>query len=1109
VDTARHVGIGGAERVLRVKVAFLAILGALVAAGAAAPAATASLAVVGTDADVGPLCSLVEVELVGRGVELVERARIDSVLQEQKLSAAGLTDRDALIKVGQLLKANAFLLLSVEEGPAEEDKEALVRLRLAETVHGIRLVDQVFGWERERIGQCASQIADRAAEAAAKLELPAGQLVPVGIVDVHRILLGEEKQWLCRAAQVVLSARLAREPRVVVLEREDLRLLTEELILTGGDRDSLWAPGALVEGTIRRTDVAGAELTLQVRPAGGEAVELGPFAFAEDAVNQAAQEAAEAAVQQVTQAPPAATWEPEKEAAEFFRQGRLLAKHARYVPAFTALDTASALAPDNVEYALELLTPAQHLVWRIEDLGLSDVEVAEIASRLMSSLDRPTWENANPFSLAFGRLERYLGESGSFSGERAGEINRATRRRWADRYRAFAEKYTPHWSGAPPFEPCLIGSDSAAEAMQCIKETVQLWLFPPERGGRVESVERRVAIASYIFERPPSGCPGHLRDERDALAEGFSAYVRELVRDGDPLVRFAACLAPLSRDGGRWLCRSLSQDAELRAAWAEEAVKTYALELRFVEDLPDQTRKFPHTALVRAVGESPWPTPKKFEAYEELYSPAIEANDAQALMTWPDVGSVQMAGKIVALFEEDPQAAFRCLHFVEQSVPVLEGGKEDEQVADRLEKLTGRIAATRRAFEDKVRQLDIEASELTRKGRTDKAAAVTGRVNAMRAALEQRATPVEPLKLSVTMLASNKDWPRYWRWAAGRSPGLKMQVQPGKVWLAISDAEADGTARVGLVRIDGEGPRVGGLWQTEVPAPRRHEPFIGGLAVTETASYVAIGLWGLVDFPGGGGAPAFLTSKEGLPESPITSVAWWNDRLWLSHGGYGTESGLGAYDPAGGEYRSAFSSAEKGGHALTHGETYRVRELLAEPAGLYIAVDRGDSTDSWGLWRLDGDGGMPERILSAVNAGPHQWVLSESMLARLPADMETMRRLAAYTKGEMEPVPPGRLLEEAPLWVGGALPRSNLGFWTVAHVDGNSAAVYKDRFWGRKGDHHILVIKRGQRYEDAHVIENDILDGRPVMRFFASPFGLIAVGEGDVGIVSIDQREAQ
>ncbi|MEJ2647286.1 MAG: CsgG/HfaB family protein, partial [Sedimentisphaerales bacterium] len=86
------------------------------------------------------LISLLEVELSQKeGIQLLERAAIDEILSEQKLSAAGLLDRDTAIKLGKLLRADAFLILSLEN--RAQDANDLIRVRFAETAHGLRLLD--------------------------------------------------------------------------------------------------------------------------------------------------------------------------------------------------------------------------------------------------------------------------------------------------------------------------------------------------------------------------------------------------------------------------------------------------------------------------------------------------------------------------------------------------------------------------------------------------------------------------------------------------------------------------------------------------------------------------------------------------------------------------------------------------------------------------------------------------------------------------------------------------------------------------------------------------------------------------------------------------------
>ena len=58
----------------------------------------------------GKISELIRIEMVNTsGIIVIERNRIDKILKEQGLQAAGLTDKDNIVKVGNLLSANKIL----------------------------------------------------------------------------------------------------------------------------------------------------------------------------------------------------------------------------------------------------------------------------------------------------------------------------------------------------------------------------------------------------------------------------------------------------------------------------------------------------------------------------------------------------------------------------------------------------------------------------------------------------------------------------------------------------------------------------------------------------------------------------------------------------------------------------------------------------------------------------------------------------------------------------------------------------------------------------------------------------------------------------------------
>jgi hypothetical protein len=170
--------------------------------------------------DKSPLVSLLEVELSQKeGIKLLERAAIDKILEEQQLSAAGLLDRNAAIKIGKLLRAEAFIILSLEKPVQDVSKVNqtegagdLIRVRVAETAHGLRLLDYFEQSNSTNPKEAVEGIIKKIEAILKKINQPDEKMIPVGIVDIHRVQLGEQYKMLERTLPVMLSVRLSLEP---------------------------------------------------------------------------------------------------------------------------------------------------------------------------------------------------------------------------------------------------------------------------------------------------------------------------------------------------------------------------------------------------------------------------------------------------------------------------------------------------------------------------------------------------------------------------------------------------------------------------------------------------------------------------------------------------------------------------------------------------------------------------------------------------------------------------------------------------------------------------------------------------------------------------------
>jgi hypothetical protein len=163
-----------------------------------------------------------------------------------------------------------------------------------------------------------------------------------------------------------------------------------------------------------------------------------------------------------------------------------------------------------------------------------------------------------------------------------------------------------------------------------------------------------------------------------------------------------------------------------------------------------------------------------------------------------------------------------------------------------------------------------------------------------------------------------------------------------------------------------------------------------------------------------------------------------------------------------------------------------------------------------GLWRLD----QATRDLrhlcvfaeygTMVGCGREHWLADDNLLARLDSDSAKVELLLVSDEGTK------RFQEQAgATWVVANAPfvppkfQATMSFFTYMFggIDLSTAAVHGDEVWARYGKSQLIVLHRGKSFEEATVMDNDILDGGKVLQFFETPYGLIAVGEGSVGLI--------
>ena len=279
--------------------------------------------------------------------------------------------------------------------------------------------------------------------------------------------------------------------------------------------------------------------------------------------------------------------------------------------------------------------------------------------------------------------------------------------------------------------------------------------------------------------------------------------------------------------------------------------------------------------------------------------------------------------------------------------------------------------------------------------------------------------------------------------------------------------------------------------------------------------------------------PALIvTEGNGLPSVSITGMAAVGSKLWLAYGGQEKESGLIIYDPKSGDFDTVFCSTLYGAPPFNAGKSYALSFLTHGPENklFFIMGERGVhpkvtyQEQWWGLWNIDTNTKEPKflwrddnkpMVLEAINDSGGSWWLQDLYSI---TEFDPYSEKARFVLGRAKAVSPweSTILKstnpmpelQRDLFVPeSSIGEFRLGHLSTGHISLRTAAVYGNKLWVRLGKRQLIVIHKGKGFEEAEVIENNILNGDKVLRFFSTPYGLIAIGEGTVGLIETRNNE--
>lgn len=200
------------------------------------------------------------------GVGFLERANIETVLKERKLSASGLTSSN-LAELGKLIHADLFAVITAKMGKKEEDilPSGLI---IYDASNGFRLANIALPEKQE---DCIGTVVEQMRKALEVKKHPEKQIL-MSLVTVRDAGVPERFKYQQAFIAADLERRLGGIPNVTLLERDYLenvnleRKLTEQMFKLAPSARLLrleFIPGSspeIVNLTLRVTDAANNEL---------------------------------------------------------------------------------------------------------------------------------------------------------------------------------------------------------------------------------------------------------------------------------------------------------------------------------------------------------------------------------------------------------------------------------------------------------------------------------------------------------------------------------------------------------------------------------------------------------------------------------------------------------------------------------------------------------------------------------------------------------------------------------------------------------------------------------------------------------------------------------
>jgi len=326
-------------------------------------------------------------------VALLERERVDRILKEQALSLSlGSEDRGNLVKAGQILAADALLMLAMDK--KDNALESMLRVRLVETRQGFKLLDWNLAFPADvgKFEETAKTLANRTRQYLAAIQGDPGSRLMMGVSSFTSDELSKRWDWLAQAIPPALEQNLLLYPGVILMERFAAKPLMDERDLARDLPESIRASAILINGSYRIVNQNETlEMTAVTRRGGREVFRekvQGPVSSYEAVCAQAAR----AILAKLRSRPVEPSMDAEAEAAMLVAEVERLIARGEGALALPIAESAAALTPNSLKCQIVLQKALVCTMLPLREPGMvaqSFPRLGAITSRIVS-LATPT-----------------------------------------------------------------------------------------------------------------------------------------------------------------------------------------------------------------------------------------------------------------------------------------------------------------------------------------------------------------------------------------------------------------------------------------------------------------------------------------------------------------------------------------------------------------------------------------------------------------------------------------------------------------------------------------------------------------------------------------------